>query len=331
MKLHSYETCEQVLIDYPALFPSARLDELARILAEKKAWVGQDKKGFLRYRQPLRAISHLRARTCFFDRDVVTIGQGEELSTADRELLEQTLRAFIPWRKGPFMVFDIFIDAEWQSQRKWNLIIPFLPDLKDRVIGDIGSNNGYYMFRMVPCKPRLVLGFEPYVQHYYAFRMLNQLARQDNLHTELLGIEHLSLFPECFDVLFCLGIIYHRRSPLDALSDVFAALKPGGTLILESQAIPGTEPVALFPEKTYAKVPGTWFVPTGPCLTNWLARCGFTEITMFCQHPMTGTEQRRTKWMRFESYEDFLDPENRERTVEGYPAPWRIFFSAQKP
>ena len=318
------------MIDSSDLFPAARQDELSRILAEKKAWVSQEKKGFLRYRNPLQAISHLRARCCRFDQDVVTIGREDEISSAERKRVEQTLRAFMPWRKGPFSVFDIFIDAEWQSQRKWNRILPFLPDLKDRIVGDIGCNNGYYMFRMVPHGPRFVLGFEPYVQHYYAFNMLNRLARQDNLAVELLGIEHLSLFPACFDVLFCLGIIYHRRSPLDALADVYNALKPGGTLILESQAIPGEEPVALFPEKTYAKVPGTWFVPTAACLNNWLGRCGFSEITMFCTHPMSSREQRKTDWMTFESYEDFLDPLDRDRTVEGYPAPRRVFFSARK-
>jgi len=316
--------------DYADLFASARLQELCRVLAEKKAWVGQNKKGFLRYRDPMQDIRHLRARFCQFDQDVVTIGAGDEITAAEQDLVEQSLRAFMPWRKGPFSVFDIHIDAEWQSQRKWNRIIPFLPDLKDRIVGDIGCNNGYYMFRMVPHQPRFVLGFEPYVQHYYAFTLLNRLARQDNLAVELLGIEHLSLFPDCFDVLFCLGIIYHRRSPLDALTDVFNALKPGGTLILESQAIPGDDPVALFPEKTYAKVPGTWFVPTAVCLDNWLSRCGFSEITMFCRHPMSSREQRKTDWMTFESYEDFLDPQNRERTVEGYPAPWRVFFSARK-
>ena len=319
------------MIDYPALFPTAHLDKLNRILAQKSTWVEQDKKGFLRYRNPCRAISHLRAHTCRFDDDVVTIGLGNEITDPEKILVEKSLRAFMPWRKGPFSVFDILVDAEWQSQRKWNRILPHLPDLTDRIVGDIGCNNGYYMFRMVPHRPRLVLGFEPYVQHYYAFRMLNHLAGQANLHTELLGIEHLNLFPACFDVLFCLGIIYHRRSPLDALSDVFEALKPGGALILESQAIPGEDPVALFPKRTYAKVPGTWFVPTAACLANWLARSGFSEIEMFCQHAMSSEEQRRTDWMTYESYEDFLDPADKNRTIEGYPAPWRVFYVARKP
>ena len=88
--------------------------------------------------------------------------------------------------------------------------------------------------------------------------------------------------------------------------------------------------MALFPERTYAKVPGTWFVPTASCLHNWLARAGFTNIKCFCSHPMSSVEQRKTEWMVFESYQDFIDKQNPELTIEGYPAPWRVFLKATK-
>lgn len=317
-------------MDYRHYFPTADIHSLNKILEKKRQWVNQAKKGFLRYREPFLSVSHLRARQNNFAGDTVTIGGADEISPGERKLVRQVLQGFMPWRKGPFRIFDIDIDAEWQSQRKWNRMLPQLPDLGNKIIGDIGCNNGYYMFRMLPYQPRLVLGFEPYVQHYYTFRTLNGFVRNEDLRIELLGIEHLPLFPNCFDVLFCLGIIYHRRSPLDALHDVFNALKPGGTLLLESQAIAGEDPVALFPEKTYAKVPGTWFVPTASCLKNWLLRCGFTEVKQFCMHPMSNLEQRRTDWMTFESYDDFIQQDNPALTIEGYPAPWRVFFSATK-
>lgn len=317
-------------MDYRSFFPAAKIEPLQNILQEKKQWIRRPKKGFLRYREPFLSVGHLHAHQCDFTSDAVIIGQAEDISPQDRRLVEQVLRGFMPWRKGPFRIFDIDIDAEWRSQKKWDRILPELPDLEGKIVADIGCNNGYYMFRMVPHRPRLVLGFEPYVQHYYTFRTLNAFARRKNLRIELLGIEHLQLFPDSFDVLFCLGIIYHRRSPLDALDDIFNALKPGGTLLIESQAIPGNGPTALFPEKTYAKVPGTWFVPTADCLNNWLIRCGFHNVKQFCMHPMSNREQRKTDWMQFESYDDFIQPDNPSLTVEGYPAPWRVFFSATK-
>jgi tRNA (mo5U34)-methyltransferase len=317
-------------MNYTSLFPTADLDGLREVLEQKNAWIQQPKKGFLRYRTPFAAISHIQSADCDFSQDVVRIGRAHEISTNDQVLVKEMLHGFMPWRKGPFSIFDVDIDSEWRSERKWDRILPELPDLENKIVADIGCNNGYYMFRMVPHKPKFVLGFEPYVHHYYTFRTLNSFARQDNLQIELLGIEHLPLFPDCFDVLFCLGILYHRPSPIDSLRDILTALKPGGSVIIESQVIPGEDSMALFPEKTYAKVPGTWFVPTPSCLHNWLTRCGFKDIQQFCLHPMSNQEQRKTKWMSFESYDDFIDPRDPAKTVEGYPAPWRIFFKARK-
>ena len=88
--------------------------------------------------------------------------------------------------------------------------------------------------------------------------------------------------------------------------------------------------MALFPDKTYAKVPGTYFVPTGSCLGNWMKKAGFKDIDFFHSHPMSKDEQRRTDWMQFESYEDFIDINNPHRTIEGYPAPCRVFLKGRK-
>lgn len=305
-------------------------DKILQIHREKQQWVNQNKKGFLRYRTPCEALSAFQATNLDYHKDAVQIGTAAEVSKQQQQEIESHLRDFMPWRKGPFSIFGIEVDSEWQSQRKWQRLLPKLPDLEGKIIADVGCSNGYYMFRMIPHRPQLVLGFEPSLQHYYCFKGLNGMARQDNLDIDLLGVEHLPLFPECFDLLFLMGIIYHRSSPVETLRDVFSSLKSGGSLILESQAIPGTDAIALFPERTYAKVPGTYFVPTAKCLHNWLLRAGFTDVELFCQHPMSSVEQRRTDWMQFESYSDFIQPQQPEITVEGYPAPDRVFFIARK-
>jgi len=303
---------------------------ITSIHTERQRWVHQEKKGFLRYRRPYHALRDFKARSVDCDRDWVSIGNTAEIDDGARTIVREQLKQFMPWRKGPFSVFGIDVDAEWRSERKWNRLTGHLPDLSGKVVADIGCSNGYYMFRMVPHHPRFVLGFEPSVQHYYCFKSLNAMAGCTNLDIDLLGVEHIGLFKETFDVIFLMGIIYHRVSPIDLLKDIHTALKPGGTLIVESQAIPGDEPVALFPEKTYAKVPGTYFVPTGTALRNWLLRSGFDPVELFCAHAMSSEEQRRTAWMEFESYEQFLDPRDPALTIEGHPAPWRVFLSAAK-
>nr|MBF0222046.1 tRNA 5-methoxyuridine(34)/uridine 5-oxyacetic acid(34) synthase CmoB [Desulfobulbaceae bacterium] len=317
--------------DYLACMPKADKKAVSVLSRQYQDRFSQNKKGFLRFREPYEALCGLTAQNLDFNKDQVTIGSRDEISDQQHLKVLKVLKEFMPWRKGPFNVFGIEVDTEWQSQRKWNRVIPFLPELKNKVVADIGCSNGYYMFRMAAHQPKCVLGFEPYVQHYFAFKALNQLAGQKNLHIEPFGVEDIRLFPETFDVIFLMGIIYHRISPVEMLRDIKNSLKPGATLILESQAIPGDASVALFPEKTYAKVPGTYFVPTANCLANWLKRVGFENIEFFDSHPMSNDEQRKTDWMTFESYSDFLDPSDTSLTIEGYPAPLRIFFRATAP
>lgn len=318
-------------MDYLTLLPdSAKTDAIVREHSRRMQWVNQPKKGFLRYRTPFQHLSQLAAHCRDCSGDTVVIGHPDEITNQKRQQITENLKAFMPWRKGPFSVFGIEIDAEWRSERKWRRVLPELPDLEGKLVADIGCNNGYYMFRMTPLRPRLVLGFEPSVQHYYCFKALNGMAGCSELDINLLGVEHLKLFENCFDVIFLMGIIYHRPSPIDTLRDILRALTPGGTVIIESQAIPGDQPIALFPQDTYAKAPGTYFVPTGTCLCNWMKKAGFTNTRIFSTHPMSAAEQRKTEWMRFESYTDFIDPVTPQQTVEGYPAPWRVFLKGCK-
>ncbi|MCB2180993.1 MAG: tRNA 5-methoxyuridine(34)/uridine 5-oxyacetic acid(34) synthase CmoB [Desulfobulbaceae bacterium] len=315
--------------DYLDLMPGADREKIKSLRRQNDKKLNSNKKGFLSYRMPFESVSHLRASSLDLAGDVVRIGDRDDISPEDRQHVHSVLRGFMPWRKGPFQVFGIDIDAEWRSYRKWDRILPVLPDLKGKVIADVGCNNGYYMFRMAHHEPLAVIGFEPYHHHYFTFKTLNSFAGLANLHLELLGVEHLFLYEKCFDVIFLMGIIYHRISPVEMLKDLKKSMKAGSTLIVESQAIPGNDPVALFPEERYAKVPGTYFVPTAACLKNWLTRAGFIDVEIFCSHAMSSDEQRKTDWMVFESFDDFIDPNNPDLTVEGYPAPLRVFLKAR--
>lgn len=318
-------------MDYLSRLPdTAHSNAIVQEHLKRQKWVTQEKKGFVRYRHPYKQLATFSADHLDCTGDTIVIGRENEISANERRYITENLKGFMPWRKGPFSVFGIDIDAEWRSEKKWQRIMPVLPDLEGKIVADIGCNNGYYMFRMTPSRPKLVLGFEPSVQHYYCFKALNSLAGCPELDIDLLGIEHLHFFESCFDVVFLMGILYHRSSPVDTLRDILTALQPGGTLIVESQGIPGEEPFALFPDKTYAKVPGTYFVPTASCLVNWMKKAGFTDVDIFCSHPMSSKEQRQTEWMTFESYHDFLDPDNPGLTIEGYPAPCRIFIKGRK-
>jgi len=304
------------------------IEEIKTLQNERNKWLERDSSK--RFQIPYSVLSKYKAKYLDFSKDRIVIGAPDEISPNDKKIVKNALKEFMPWRKGPFSVFGIDIDAEWQSDRKWNRIKSYLPDFKDKVIADIGCNNGYYMFKMAELNPELVIGFDPTVHYYYTFKSLNKIAGCDNLQFELLGVEHLHLFPDTFDVIFLMGILYHHQSPIELLKKVMIALKKGGALILETQGIPGKESVALFPEKRYAKVPGTYFVPTVNCLENFVKRAGFKEILTFDFHKMNNIEQRKTDWMTFQSYDDFIDNKDNNKTIEGYPAPIRIYLKAEK-
>jgi tRNA (mo5U34)-methyltransferase len=94
-----------------------------------------------------------------------------------------------PWRKGPFRLSQTYIDSEWQSFIKYNLLEPHF-DLKDKVVGDVGCNNGYYLFRMLQDSPRKLVGFDPSALNYTQFHFIDHFI-QSGIVYELLGVEHV--------------------------------------------------------------------------------------------------------------------------------------------
>ncbi len=74
--------------------------------------------------------------------------------------IKDIAKTMMPWRKGPFEIFGTFIDTEWQSNIKYNLLRKHF-NLKDKRVADIGCNNGYYLFRMQEDKPKSLVGFDP--------------------------------------------------------------------------------------------------------------------------------------------------------------------------
>ena len=270
----------------------------------------------------------LRAQYKNYKKDTIILGRKFEIDSDEREKLEIRLKKFIPWRKGPFSIFGIDIDSEWQSNLKWNRVLPNLDNLENKIICDIGSNNGYYMFKMAESKPKLVVGFDPVAKYKFTFEYLQKIAYQPNIKIELLGFKHLTLFPNFFDIIFCMGIVYHHRNPIEIFQNIFKALKPGGQLILESMGIPGDESLAIFPEDKFAGMRNVWFVPTESCLRNWLLRTHFQKVCCLYNEELNIYEQRATKWSPFKSLENSLGRE--KHTIEGYSRPHRIYFTARK-
>ena len=258
-----------------------------------------------------------------------------DLLPAARDALTDTLKTLHPWRKGPYRIAGIHIDTEWRSDWKWDRVLQHLAPLTDRVVLDVGCGNGYHCWRIAGAGARTVIGIDPTAVFMAQFLAIHKLVSgmapdlAARVQVLPLGIEAVPSSLGAFDSVFSMGILYHRRSPIDHLFDLRAALRPGGQLVLETLVIEGQGDQVLVPQGRYAKMRNVWFIPTTTMLARWLERCGFTNVRTVDVTPTTVEEQRSTAWMMFESLADFLDPADNRFTIEGHPAPIRAVLIAE--
>ena len=260
--------------------------------------------------------------------DTIKISLLEDYEAKNRELIEQIAKSMMPWRKGPFQIGSLFIDSEWQSFIKYNLLLPHF-DLRGKVVADVGCNNGYYLLRMLSQKSEMLVGFDPAPLYYLQFKFIDRFINSGVTY-ELLGVEHIQDYEIKFDTIFCLGVLYHRSDPIASLKSLYKGLNEGGELILDTFMIEGDDEVALTPKGRYSKIPNIYFIPTVNALKNWCFRAGFESVEVLAIKKTDTKEQRKTDWIVTQSLENFLNPNNLNETVEGYPAPIRVYIKAKK-
>ncbi|MBT5387213.1 MAG: tRNA 5-methoxyuridine(34)/uridine 5-oxyacetic acid(34) synthase CmoB [Porticoccaceae bacterium] len=262
----------------------------------------------------------------------VAIGDISLMDKGRRLALQATLMGLHPWRKGPYKLFGMHLDTEWRSDWKWDRVLPHLEPLDNRLVLDVGCGNGYHCWRMLGAGARRVIGIDPSVKFVYQFQAIKHFSGK-HLPVDVLplGIEHMPAKLAAFDSVFSMGILYHRRSPMDHLRELKDLLRPGGQLVLETLVVEGPQGTVLVPEGRYAKMPNVWYLPSPDTLIGWMRKNGLQNPRMVDINTTSIQEQRATDWMTFESLEDFLHPDDHSKTVEGHPAPLRAVFVAEAP
>jgi tRNA (mo5U34)-methyltransferase len=314
------------MLDYlKPLKEKVEFEKLLALKEERESW--KERPHFKEIEQALKSLPDINGPTDYTQRAIQIISN-QKAPTEVKALAEK----LIPWKKGPFDLFDLKIDAEWRSDFKWERLEKAVGNLEGKRIIDIGCNNGYFMFKMAQHNPELLLGIDPVLPCYAQFSLIQHFAKTPNLYFELFGVEHLSFFKNCFDTIFHMGIVYHHRHPIQQMVDIREALAPGGQVILETIGIPGEESYALFPEDRYANMKNVWFVPTLSCFMNWAKKAKLIDVELICDSEMTTEEQRNTYWAPppKPSLIDALDPHDHSKTKEGHPAPRRFLISAKK-
>ena len=281
------------------------------------------------------------------DEDVVRIGRPEDCSASQRAVIRQQLQRLLPWRKGPFNLFGVEIDAEWRSDMKWRRLQDKITPLSGRIVLDVGCGNGYYGWRMLGAGATRVVGTDPTLRYVMQQRAIAKYLPDapfdilpftlEALVSETIPAQtsapaqagagiHIadSLSPPGgFDTVFSMGVIYHRRDPARHIRELLRFLRPGGELVLESLVIDTDYGEVLTPRDRYAMMRNIRAVPSVATLKNWLFDAGLTSIDVADISVTTPAEQRVTGWTFEQSLSDFLDPLDPGLTVEGYPAPER--------
>jgi tRNA (mo5U34)-methyltransferase len=257
----------------------------------------------------------------------VSVGSMDTMSAGLQKKTTHHLMQMKPWRKGPYHLHGIHVDTEWRSDFKWDRLLPHISDLSNRYVLDVGCGSGYHLWRMQGAGAKFVVGIDPTQLFLAQFWAVQHFMQNPNVNLLPLGIDDL---PELktFDTVFSMGVLYHRKSPMDFLQQLKRQLAPGGELVLETLIIEGDENTVLVPQDRYAKMRNIWFIPSGKALTMWLEKVGFKNVRLVNIDQTTSDEQRKTDWIDTESLEDFLDPNDPSKTIEGYPAPLRAIFIA---
>lgn len=259
----------------------------------------------------------------------VTIGDASDINDYTQKQIEGLLRQFMPWRKGPYHLHGIHIDTEWRSDWKWDRVLPHLAPLQGRQVLDVGCGSGYHLWRMYGEGAAGVYGIDPTQLFLIQFMAIKHFIGDAPVHFLPLGIEQMQPVA-AFDTVFSMGVLYHRRDPMEFLHQLKSQLRKGGQLVLETLVVDGDEQTVLMAGERYAQMRNVWFLPSSKALLVWLKRLGFTDCQVVDECVTTTDEQRATSWMTTHSLADFLDPQDHSKTIEGYPAPKRAVIIANR-
>jgi tRNA (mo5U34)-methyltransferase len=323
-------------VDYQPLIARWRDSELDRWAQQLEQQIakGLDQKRYgdlPRWLQALDELPPVQADAIHLNSVRVGASSVNPLPTAIAQQLRTNLSKLHPWRKGPFDLFGVHIDTEWRSDWKWDRLQKQIDSLQGRRVLDVGCGSGYHCWRMLGDGAKEVIGIDPTPLFVVQFWALQKYLQQDNAWVLPLPMEQVPAKLQAFDTVFSMGVLYHRRSPLDHLQELKDCLRPGGQLVLETLVIEGALGDTLLPEGRYARMGNVWFLPSTDTLLSWLRKLGFVDAQLVDVCVTTPEEQRSTEWMTFHSLANFLDPEDTSKTIEGYPAPRRAIVTARLP
>jgi tRNA (mo5U34)-methyltransferase len=199
---------------------------------------------------------------------------------------------------------------------KWLRFAHALPEnLHGRSVLDIGSNAGFYAIEMKRRGADRVVAIEPDARYLAQARFAAAVSECD-IEFRQCSIYDLPAVGERFDVVLCMGVVYHLRYPLLALDLirryavnellVFQSMLRGAHTAMSIEAdYPFDErqifdeqgfPHLSFIEQQYAGDPTNWWIPNAACAMAMLRSAGFAildrpEDEVFVCRPVPGVSR----------------------------------------
>jgi len=115
----------------------------------------------------------------------------------------------------------------------------------------------------------------------FAHKILNSKVNSEEI--EVMDLRTTNSIYGKFDLVLCLGILYHMKDPFGMCKVMYDITKEGGMCILETHMdlFDIQRPVmAFYPNKECNNDPGTWWGPNPQCVAKMLKVAGFDEVKM---------------------------------------------------
>jgi tRNA (mo5U34)-methyltransferase len=172
-----------------------------------------------------------------------------------------------------------------------------LPERLDgKTVLDVGAWDGFFSFESERRGAARVLATDSFAWQGdgWGSKAGFELARE-TLHSQVedVTIDVLELSPDrvgTFDLVLCLGVLYHMRHPMLALERVFSVT--GDQLILETHVDLLTIPrpaIALYPHGELDGDPTSWCGPNPAAVEAMLGAVGFRRVKLVSHYSLLRT------------------------------------------
>lgn len=150
-------------------------------------------------------------------------------------------------------------------------------DLSGQVIADVGCFTGGLSLYLSARNPAVVYAVDELPEHLAQCAYLAEVFQAENVKVVESSVYQLldHLPKNTVDIVLLSGVLYHLSDMLVGLYIMRSIMKPGGTLIIETNAVNDFE-------QSYANFgrffAGMWWQPSGLCIQDMCEFMGFKDI-----------------------------------------------------